>query len=227
MASFYLKASQRNVCEKVLDSEDEYITPGGYELEKILCRGPSVAYARVNEVWPNVYIGDEQTARNRYSLTRMGVTHVLNAAEGKQNSVDTGAHYYNEMNIEYYGVEAEDIPTFNLSQFFYPAAQFIDHALSSPDNKLLVHCVMGRSRSATLFLAYLMIEKNMTLVDAIEHVKRRRRILPNWGFLKQLRQLDMQLRGQAEGRDNHREWGDNGNDMKTDEEDENDSVKQL
>lgn len=37
---------------------DEYVTPGGYELEKILNRG-SVAYTHVNEVWPNVYIGDE------------------------------------------------------------------------------------------------------------------------------------------------------------------------
>lgn len=63
---------------------------------------------------------------------------------------------------------------------------------TSPD-KLLVHCVMGRSRSATLFLAYLMICENMTLVEAIEQVKERRRIVPNWGFLKQLRELDMQL----------------------------------
>lgn len=52
---------------------------------------------------------------------------------------------------------------------------------------------MGRSRSATLFLAYLMICENMTVVDAVEHVKRRRRVIPNWGFLKQLRELDMQL----------------------------------
>lgn len=37
---------------------DDYVTPGGYELEKILNR-ESVAYAHVNEVWPNVYIGDE------------------------------------------------------------------------------------------------------------------------------------------------------------------------
>lgn len=52
---------------------------------------------------------------------------------------------------------------------------------------------MGRSRSATLFLAYLMICENMTVVDAIELVKKRRRIIPNWGFLKQLRELDMHL----------------------------------
>lgn len=54
---------------------------------------------------------------------------------------------------------------------------------------------MGRSRSATLFLAYLMIHENMTVVDAVEHVKTRRRIIPNWGFLKQLRELDVQLQG--------------------------------
>lgn len=66
-------------------------------------------------------------------------------------------------------------------------------------DKLLVHCVMGRSRSATLFLAYLMICENMTLVDAIEQVKKRRRIIPNWGFLKQLRELDMQLLDRRKG----------------------------
>lgn len=40
------------------EMDDEYVTPGSYELEKILNRG-SVAYEHVNEVWPHVYIGDE------------------------------------------------------------------------------------------------------------------------------------------------------------------------
>lgn len=46
------KASERS------SPEDEYVTPGSYELEKLLNRG-SVAYTHVNEVWPNVYVGDE------------------------------------------------------------------------------------------------------------------------------------------------------------------------
>uniref|UniRef100_A0A3B3ZI48 Dual specificity protein phosphatase n=1 Tax=Periophthalmus magnuspinnatus TaxID=409849 RepID=A0A3B3ZI48_9GOBI len=171
---------------------EEYVTPGGYELEKILNRG-SVAYTHVNEVWDNVYIGDEETARDKYKLKALGITHILNAAEGTWNSVDTGAGYYSDMDIVYYGVVAEDTTTFDLSQYFHSAASFIDKTLSNPQNKLLVHCVMGRSRSATLFLAYLMICRNMTVVDAIETVKKRRRIIPNWGFLKQLRELDMQL----------------------------------
>lgn len=60
-------------------------------------------------------------------------------------------------------------------------------------DKVLVHCVMGRSRSATLVLAYLMMKHSLSVVDAIEHVRQRRCILPNHGFLKQLRALDITL----------------------------------
>ncbi|XP_056153090.1 dual specificity phosphatase 29-like isoform X2 [Lampris incognitus] len=196
---------------------EDYVTPGGYELEKILNRG-SVAYTHVNEVWPNVYIGDEETAKDKYNLKKLGITHILNAAEGTWNSVDTGAGYYSDMDIVYYGVVAADVPTFNLSQYFSSAAQFIDETLSNPQNRLLVHCVMGRSRSATLFLSYLMICRDMTVVDAIDHVKRRRRIIPNWGFLKQLRQLDTHLlekrRGSTGGQE-HDERKDDGGRSKT------------
>ncbi|KAI5606743.1 dual specificity phosphatase DUPD1 [Silurus asotus] len=165
----------------VQEEKHEYVTPSNYELEKLLSRG-TVAYTHVNEVWPNIFIGDD--------LQKLGVTHVLNAAEGERNSVCTGAGYYSNMDIEYYGIRAEDIPSFNISVHFFTSAEYMRHVLSNSQNKLLVHCVMGRSRSATLVLAYLMIEKKMLLVEAIEQVKRRRQIIPNWGFLKQLRELD-------------------------------------
>uniref|UniRef100_A0A3Q3WZ86 Dual specificity protein phosphatase n=1 Tax=Mola mola TaxID=94237 RepID=A0A3Q3WZ86_MOLML len=148
-----------------------------------------VQYTHVNQVWPSVYIGDEKTALERPGLRDLGITHVLNAAEGKYNNVLTGANYYSNMDVQYFGVEADDKPTFNISQFFQPAAQFIHEAL----NKVLVHCVMGRSRSATLVLAYLMMKHSLSVVDAIEHVRQRRCILPNHGFLKQLRALDITL----------------------------------
>ncbi|KAJ8013509.1 hypothetical protein DPEC_G00030520 [Dallia pectoralis] len=170
----------------------EYVTPGGYELEKIINKN-SVEYTHINEVWPNVWIGDEASAKDKHSLQKLGMTHILNAAEGTWNNVDTGAEYYSDIDLVYYGVAAEDTTTFDLSKYFFSAAEFIDQTLSRHENKLLVHCVMGRSRSATLFLAYLMICKNMTVVDAVNHVKKRRRIIPNWGFLKQLRKLDTYL----------------------------------
>lgn len=78
----------------------------------------------------------------------------------------------------------------------FPSANFEyihSYLLHFALDKVLVHCVMGRSRSATLVLAYLMKKQSLTVVDAIEHVRRRRCILPNHGFLKQLRALDISL----------------------------------
>ncbi|XP_045295641.1 dual specificity phosphatase 29 isoform X1 [Leopardus geoffroyi] len=193
--------------EGEVEAED-YCTPGAFELERLFWKG-SPQYTHVNEVWPQLYIGDEATALDRYGLQKAGFTHVLNAAHGRWN-VDTGPDYYSDMAIEYHGVEADDLPTFDLSVFFYPAAAFIDAALSHDHSKILVHCVMGRSRSATLVLAYLMIHKNMTLVDAIQQVAKNRCVLPNRGFLKQLRELDKQLvqqRRQAKHSDNSEKAG--------------------
>ncbi|XP_012821347.1 dual specificity phosphatase DUPD1 isoform X1 [Xenopus tropicalis] len=180
-----------NAYASVVDPDTGYCTPGAFELERLFWHG-APKYTHVNEVWPNLYIGDEKTALDRYSLEKNGFTHILNAAHGRWN-VDTGPEYYSDITVEYYGVEAEDLPSFNLSQFFYPAAQFIRNALSSPSSKVLVNCAMGRSRSASLVLAYLMIYENMTVVDSIMQVLKHRCILPNRGFLKQLRELDIQL----------------------------------
>eukprot|EP00061_Rhincodon_typus_P017542 g46271.t1 len=193
-----------------VDPNDDYITPGAFELERLFWKG-TAKFAHVNEVWPDIYIGDEVTALDRYTIEKMAFTHVLNAAHGRWN-VDTGDEYYRGMPIDYYGVEAEDVPTFNLSEFFYPAAQYIDNALSTSGemykmikdfekvNKEKLFLMIkvdtylrGRSRSATLVLAYLMIYKNMTVVDAVQQVIKHRCILPNRGFLKQLRALDIEL----------------------------------
>lgn len=76
----------------------------------------------------------------------MGITHVLNAAEGTWNNVDTGAGYYDDM--VYYGVVAEDVPTFDLSQYFYSAAQFIEETLSAPQSEC------GSQIPSTLFYTF-------------------------------------------------------------------------
>lgn len=59
----------------------------------------------------------------------------MNAAEGTWNNVDTGVGYYSDMDVVYHGVVAEDIPTFDLSQYFYSAASFIEETLNNPQSK--------------------------------------------------------------------------------------------
>ena len=65
----------------------------------------------------------------------------------------------------------------------------------SSSAKVLVHCVVGVSRSATLVLAYLMLRQQLSLRQAVITVRERRWVFPNRGFLHQLCRLDQQLRG--------------------------------
>ncbi|XP_058645116.1 dual specificity protein phosphatase 26-like isoform X2 [Onychostoma macrolepis] len=159
------------------------------ELERLLYTGKT-ACNHADEVWPRLYIGDQEIAANRKELVKLGITHILNCAQSKWRG---GAEYYAGMNITYHGIEAHDSPSFDMSVNFYPAAEFIHRALSTRGT-VLVHCAIGLSRSATLVLAYLMIRQNMTLVEAIKTVKDHRGVTPNRGFLRQLSGLDSILR---------------------------------
>ncbi|NXD19698.1 DS13B phosphatase, partial [Spelaeornis formosus] len=174
-----------------LTSSTSYKTPALSELQQLLwLKGSSDNH--VDQVWPNIYLGDAWAARSKTTLQSLNITHILNAADGPYN-INTGAKYYADLQIEYYGVEAFDDPSFDLSTFFYDAANFIGKALNSSGGKVFVHCAMGVSRSATLVLAFLMIHENMTLVDALKTVSTHRNICPNTGFLSQLRDLDIKL----------------------------------
>ncbi|XP_035027949.2 dual specificity protein phosphatase 13-like isoform X6 [Hippoglossus stenolepis] len=149
----------------------------------------------VNQVWPNLYIGDGSVARDKTALSSLGVTHVLNAAAGRHR-IHTGQQFYIDLGVEYHGVEAADHPEFDLRPFFRPAAQFIDSALKK-NGRVFVHCAMGVSRSGALVLSYLMICQGLSLAEAIVSVRLNRDIGPNSGFLEQLRQLELSLRPQT------------------------------
>ncbi|XP_029466515.1 dual specificity protein phosphatase 13-like isoform X2 [Rhinatrema bivittatum] len=184
--------STRDCCSRLCKRKvKEYMTPMICELQRLFwLKGGSDNH--VDQVWPNLYIGDAWAARNKLLLQELGITHILNAADGKFN-VNTGARYYEDLCINYYGIEAYDDPSFAISAFFYKAANFIKHGIDTPGGRVLVHCAMGVSRSAALVLAYLMIHENVNLVKAIKIVNSHRDICPNMGFLRQLRDLDISL----------------------------------
>lgn len=145
-----------------------------------------------NEVYPGIVLGDGTTALCVLKLRSIGVTHVLNAAWGKDRSfglINTSRHFYSSAGIRFHGIEAIDVPSFSLKRFFHEAADFIDEALAS-GGKVYVHCQMGISRSSTIVLAYLIIKKGWSAQEAMRTVRSRRQIIPNDGFLRQLCQLN-------------------------------------
>ncbi|XP_075556705.1 dual specificity protein phosphatase 3-like isoform X1 [Dermacentor variabilis] len=147
-----------------------------------------------DEVYPGIYVGDEGAARNKHYLRGLGVTHVLNTAEGSQfGQVDTSQAFYNSHGISYLGLRLVDIPQEDIAAHFDKCANFIDDCLEH-NGKVLVNCRMGMSRSATIAIAYLMIKKGMTVDDGLRTLRMNRAVRPNNGFLLQLVQLDAKLR---------------------------------
>ncbi|XP_044257424.1 dual specificity protein phosphatase 3-like [Tribolium madens] len=147
----------------------------------------------VNFITTGLYLGDKYAAKDRRFLQRNGFTHVLNAAEGiDEYQVNTNQYYYKDAKITYLGIPGHDRPSWNISVYFDIAARFIDQAVKS-GGKVLVHCVVGISRSATFVIAYLMIYKGMNAAEALDFVFKKRRVYPNPGFLNHLAQLNSVL----------------------------------
>lgn len=82
-------------------------------------------------------------------------------------------------------LEAKDIEGHPMVQRHL--ASFLAFVRAAPAGDVLVHCVEGRNRSATLCVAWLMVEGRLPLTAAVRYVfERRPIILTNQSFVDQL-----------------------------------------
>lgn len=147
-----------------------------------------------DEVYPNIFVGDERTAKSKDFLHAAGITHVLNTAEGDNfGQVATGPSFYYGCEIQYLGLDLLDVPDAPISKYFERSNSFIETAINS-GGKVLVHCLMGLSRSTTFVTAYLMMKKSMSAEEALRAIRSQRDVRPNDGFLMQLAILEDRIR---------------------------------
>ena len=163
-------------------------------LEAILTSSRFGIVGPYNEITSGLFIGRGSVATDFDTLKKLGITHVLNASVGRTVfHVNTDSTIYKPHNITFMGIRATDAVTYDLTPHFLKAADFIEEGLQD-DNKILVHCVGGLSRSATLVIVYYMLKKHMRVEEALRLVRNRRSISPNTGFLLQLCRFDLTLR---------------------------------
>ncbi|UYV80476.1 DUSP3 [Cordylochernes scorpioides] len=211
-----------------------------------------------DEVYPGIYVGNDKVARRKAVLKQLGITHVINSAEGREmGQVDTGPDFYRDVGIHYLGIGIMDMPNVRISLYFELASNFIQKALESKgstseltsnfiqkalenkgstselasnfiqkaleskgstseltfnfiqkaleskghDNhgKVLVHCMMGLSRSPTIVMAFLIMKRGLTAELALRTVKSHREVRPNDGFLLQLLELEDNVKARQIG----------------------------
>mmetsp|Transcript_39555 Transcript_39555/g.73742 ORF Transcript_39555/g.73742 Transcript_39555/m.73742 type:complete len:231 (-) Transcript_39555:215-907(-) len=160
---------------------------------------PCVSWQRIDAIGGDLYICGA-AALDKPELRRLGVGCILNcggediytrsyaSAEGTPLSKQLDGFQVEVL-------DAEDVEDQDMRLAWQKAATVIDEALGRGDG-VVVHCAQGVSRSSSTCIAYLMMRESLPLEAAFRRVfQARDYIRPNVGFWRQLRELDVQLRG--------------------------------
>eukprot|EP00331_Platyophrya_macrostoma_P034939 CAMPEP_0176444530 /NCGR_PEP_ID=MMETSP0127-20121128/23118_1 /TAXON_ID=938130 /ORGANISM="Platyophrya macrostoma, Strain WH" /LENGTH=172 /DNA_ID=CAMNT_0017830057 /DNA_START=11 /DNA_END=525 /DNA_ORIENTATION=- len=137
------------------------------------------------EIVPNLYIGSIGAALNKKLLNELGITHILCTADNVKPAFGK--------DFVYKTVSIFDGPDTDIKAHFEECASFIDAALNDK-KKVLVHCLSGRSRSATIIAAYLIKTRKISHKDAIILVKSKRSVVKiNFAFVDQLEDYENEI----------------------------------
>ena len=139
------------------------------------------------EIIEGLFIGSAQACRNLDILKKQNITHILNIAMKERHRHFPGQFTYKILNLED-NEEQEIYPSFDESHIFIEEAR--------KGGGVLVHCLAGASRSATIVISYLMKKEKMRFEEAFQFVKcRRPETNPNPYFISQLKEYDTFLHG--------------------------------
>mmetsp|Transcript_80191 Transcript_80191/g.231642 ORF Transcript_80191/g.231642 Transcript_80191/m.231642 type:complete len:307 (+) Transcript_80191:81-1001(+) len=150
--------------------------------------------AHSSEILPWLFLGGTRNADNGRELTiRTGITHVLNVAHETNMDHDARAEWeaYNKdkgrpcvyQKFSWYDTPDQDI----IHEMAGPVEFLRSVHEASKEHKVLVHCVQGISRSASVVIFYLMAHQRMSLREAFELTRRKRPVVePRAEFLRQL-----------------------------------------
>ncbi|XP_022770901.1 dual specificity protein phosphatase PHS1-like isoform X2 [Durio zibethinus] len=162
-------------------------------LERIALISEAANTEKPSLITSSLFIGGALAARSVYTLQHFGITHILCLCS---NEIGQSDSQYPDL-FEYKNFSICDNEDSNIRSIFEEACDFIDH-VEQIGGRVLVHCFEGKSRSATVVIAYLMLRKNSTLLEAWNALKRvHRRAHPNDGFAKILLDLDRKLHGKV------------------------------
>jgi len=147
-----------------------------------------------SEVIPGfLYLGSRKDSRNYSALKSLGITHILNCAF--ECKVVSGIEF------QVLQLPLKDENTQDISFFFEDTASFIDGAKFS-NGRVLVNCIIGKSRSAAIVISYLMRDQRLSLKQAFLFLRERRPfILPNDGFMTQLMKYELALMEKWHGKE--------------------------
>lgn len=131
-----------------------------------------------NIINDKLFLGNAMQAMNSKIIKDLKITHIVNCTQ------DLGSPFVDD--VKYLEIPVMDKEKEEIYQYFITAFKFIDQALND-NNKIFIHCMAGVSRSSTITISYLMLKNKWSMVNCLQFVKSKRKIIcPNVGFSNQL-----------------------------------------
>lgn len=141
---------------------------------------------RFVEVLPRLYLSSLVCAQNQSLLQKHEITHILHVGTANEE-------YKFKCTQHSISMPDDDLPFEKFRSYIEDAIKFIS---SAKEGKLLVHCVMGSTRSPTILAAYIFLTKqlNLSLLDTFLYIKEKAPwIWPSETFFNQI----LEVRGCA------------------------------
>lgn len=133
----------------------------------------------MDQITENIWLGNYAAGENVENLKKHNIKKVICL-------IEVAYIKYKEGEFDHKIIIMEDDENENIIKYFGECLNFM-----SCNENVLVHCVVGSSRSASIVIAYLMWKKKMKYEDAYSFVKEKRPIvLPNNGFQEQLKMFE-------------------------------------
>jgi protein-tyrosine phosphatase len=129
----------------------------------------------MDEILPNLYLSDLMGALKNKDTFDV----IINLSNYPYSTI-----------AQVYNINIEDNPKVNIIEHIESMVPIIESLLKE-NKKVLIHCLMGKSRSASIIIGYLIKIHKMSYDEAVDFInnKRNNPIEPNMGFVYQLKKL--------------------------------------
>lgn len=145
-----------------------------------------------------LWIGTVYDACNTAWLRKQNITHIVDVSD-----MSYPIQKQTSLGIAFKRFPIKHRPDFTIHPYFEPCNKFIHDARTAPEDvtklkqngNVLVHCHIGKHRSATIIVAYLMSALKIDTGAAIALLKAKRPMVEiRGGFERQLQQYDLDLK---------------------------------
>jgi len=131
----------------------------------------------INHVIDNIYIGNLFSSIDIDILKENNIKNIVQVIDFDNSCID---------NIDYLKININDDVNTDISKYY---ENFINFIKNKTEN-ILIHCQHGSSRSGSFIILYLMHFHKMSYENALKYAQSKRKcILPNYGFSKQLKNI--------------------------------------